>query len=106
MLPRLQPESGPLLAYLNCLPPDLRKKTAAQLQAILTAPDAAILLEALEKAVVHRTFSIITDERALVARNAQAILVADLKRLATQDEDTYVSARPTKPVPQTRRRDG
>jgi hypothetical protein len=54
--------------------------------------DGAILLELLEKATLNSLVPIFADPRALDARNAQAFIALDLRRIVSDEFD-----RPTDP---------
>lgn len=88
----LQPDAGPVLRYLQCLPQKERAQVQAAVRSLLQQPDGAILLELLQKSVIERTVPITGDQRALDALNAQRFIVSDLKRLT--DEHSYLTTEP------------
>jgi hypothetical protein len=92
-LPRPLSEPGPVLAYLSRLReknPKLADDTILDVRAILQTPGGAILLDLLEKSTLLAPLPVMSEERALAARNAQAILALDLRRI-TSDEHEQVS---------------
>lgn len=94
-LPRLLNEPGPVLTYLSKLKqidPARADATIGAVRALLSQPDGAILLDLLEKSTTLLVTPILADDRALFARNAQAILASDLRRI-TSDEHEQVSGK-------------
>lgn len=86
-------EPGPVLTYLSKLrnlDAARADATIAAVRTVLSLPDGAILLDLLEKSTALSLVPILADERALFARNAQAILASDLRRI-TSDEHEQVS---------------
>jgi hypothetical protein len=81
----LLPEPGPILGYLSRLPIGQREQTMAAVASVLNAPDGAILLDLLEKALLLRTPPLLTDVRALDLLNAQRFIFHDLKRIASEE---------------------
>ncbi len=89
-LPRPLPEPGPVLTYLSkigAINPALRDKTIGDIRALLAYPEGAILLELLEVSTSLSLLPTLADERALLARNAQAILASDLRRIMSDEHE-------------------
>jgi hypothetical protein len=83
-------EPGPLLAYLekiNSLKPDLYALAVAAIRRVLQTDDGAILLDLLDKSVLFGLTPVLSDVRALAARNAQAFISSDLKRILGNESD-------------------
>jgi hypothetical protein len=103
-LPLPLSEPGPVLTYLSKLrqaDPAQWEKTRVALRFLLETPDGVMLLDLLEKATVHSLLPILADPRALEARNAQALIARDLRRITTdeteqlvQQQNQLASARP------------
>lgn len=93
MLPRRLSEPGPILEYLNRLrkaQPDLVLRVEDDLKAMLRTPEGQMFLDLLDKSVLLSAYPTVTDERALVARNAQGLLALDLRRiLSDESEQVY-----------------
>lgn len=92
-LPRLLNEPGPILTYLSRLrqvDSARADATIGAIRSLLSQPDGAILLDLLEKSTTLLVTPILADDRALFARNAQAILASDLRRIMS-DEHEQVS---------------
>lgn len=85
----LLPEAGPVLGYLSRLPADQQQQIYAAVQQVLNSPDGSILLELLYYSIVVRTAPRGAEARALDDLNAQAFIVHDLKRIAS-DEHEYL----------------
>ena len=98
-LPYPLSEPGPILTYLAGLRkngPSLAKQAEAAEAAVrdlLQTNDGAILLELLEKAVSLSQMAILSDERALVGRNAQTFIVSDLRRIASNETEQLLAQR-------------
>ncbi|MGL6210513.1 MAG: hypothetical protein ACRC14_11865 [Paracoccaceae bacterium] len=94
MLPLRLPEPGPLLKYVQWLISIDKNKgrdTARALHALLNSPNGAILLDLLQKSIEMSPIPISENVSALGARNAQAFIVADLRRLATDETDQLLA---------------
>jgi hypothetical protein len=90
MLPRPLSEPGPLLAYLT----QLRKidsakadKVQAMVRLALGTEGGAILLELLEVSTLLSQQPVLGDDRALAARNAQAFIASDLRRIMSNETE-------------------
>jgi hypothetical protein len=92
-------EPGPILTYLAGLrkngPAFSKQAEAAEkaVQSLLQTSDGAILLDLLEKAVSLSQMPIVSDERALVGRNAQTFIVSDLRRIASNETEQLLAQR-------------
>jgi len=93
MLPNLISEPGPLLTYIAALEQidatkasDLRRSIRAALGSV----DGRILLELLEKATITTPTKILADPRALAARNSQAFIASDLRRILSDEYEKLV----------------
>jgi hypothetical protein len=86
-------EPGPILTYLSKLrqaDPALWEKVRVSLRFLMETPDGAMLLDLLEKATVETVLPILADPRALEARNAQALIARDLRRIVSDETDQLV----------------
>jgi hypothetical protein len=90
-LPRLLSEPGPLLTYLSKLRSTGFQQKAEELQAairsLLEQPDGAILLEFMDVSTQLSILPVLSDERALIARNAQSLIASDLRRIASDETE-------------------
>lgn len=87
-LPLRLSEPGPLLSYIMWLYTVDKKKAldvADMAARALRTPEGRILLELIEKSVEATPTKILEDPRALVARNAQAFIASDLKRILSDE---------------------
>lgn len=93
-LPLRLPKPGPLLEYLQWLhSKDVAKATETR-QAIrkaLNTPDGRILLELLEKSIEFAAMPILDDPRALAAKNAQAFIAHDLRRIVSNETEQLLA---------------
>lgn len=116
-LPRRLSEPGPILTYLASIRVQHRAvhdQTVAAIQDMLRSPVGNILLDLLEKSITLRLEKSLDDDRALLARNAQGFIAADLRRMASdelaqmarQDAAASAGSAGRKPSPGTRRRAG
>jgi hypothetical protein len=92
VLPTPQPEPGPLLIYIESLPPEIARNTLTAVRALLQTAEGRILMDLMDKSTKDRIPRLFCDPRALDARHAQSFIAADLRRIA--DETEYVDARP------------
>jgi hypothetical protein len=60
---------------------------------LLQTKDGAMLLDLLEKAVSLSQLTVVSDERALVGRNAQTFIVSDLRRIASNETEQLLAQR-------------
>jgi hypothetical protein len=106
-LPRRLSEPGPILEYLNRLrakQPDLVMRIEMDLKAMLQTDEGRMFLELLDKSVLLSALPAVTDERALVARNAQGLLALDLRRiLSDESEQVYGTETGSSPAGRGRR---
>jgi hypothetical protein len=109
--PRLS-EPGPLLTYLSHLqtqaPEHLRPLALEHIHAIreiLATEEGAMLMDLLEKSTALSFLPVMSDERALVARNAQALILSDLRRIASNETELLRQAAEAS-AGRTRRRPG
>jgi hypothetical protein len=89
-LPLRLPEPGPLLSYIQWLSATDRNKAEDIVKMVaeaLRTPGGIILLELLQKSIELRPVEILADERALAARNAQAFIASDLRRIASNETE-------------------
>lgn len=87
-LPLRLPEAGPLLKYLSWVSSVNRNQAidaARSIKVALATPGGAILLDLLNKSIELSPISIVGDERALAARNAQCFIASDLRRLLSDE---------------------
>jgi hypothetical protein len=70
--------------------PSLEEKVRVSLRFLMETPDGAMLLDLLEKATVETVLPILADPRALEARNAQALIARDLRRIVSDETDQLV----------------
>jgi hypothetical protein len=91
--PRLS-EAGPLLTYLSHLQtqaPDHLKALAVEhihaIRDMLSTPEGAMFMDLLEKSTALSILPILADDRALAARNAQAQILGDLRRIASNETE-------------------
>jgi hypothetical protein len=101
-LPRLLPDAGPILRYIECLP--VRERTAAlhMTAQMLRTPEGVMFLNLLENATLNRSVPITAEPRALDALNAQSLIAHDLRRIVN-DED-YIAVGPKATVEHRRTR--
>ncbi len=95
-LPRPLNEPGPVLTYLSKLSAvnsDLAEATIGAVRAIMQTPDGAILLDLLEKSTTLSVLPILSDDRALLARNAQALIPSDLRRITSDEHEQLLLAK-------------
>lgn len=96
MLPNRLSEPGPLLEYLSWLMvsnPRSASDTAAAIREMVASPNGRIFMDLLEKSVETRPNQISESVSALLARNAQAFILADLRRLATNETEQLLAKR-------------
>jgi hypothetical protein len=99
MLPTLLSEPGPLLAYIMSLEKmDARKASDVRsaVRAALSTPDGRMLMELLEKATISTPTKILADPRALAARNSQAFIASDLRRILSDEHEKLVEQKQSK----------
>ena len=93
MLPTVSPsDPGPILKYLKTLlsNPATRKhaiEARNAVRAILSSKEGAILLDLLNKSTFEQIVSAEESSSALVARNAQAFIAHDLRRIMSNELD-------------------
>ena len=95
-LPRLLNEPGPLLSYMSRLSgknSDLVTEITAAIRSVMATHDGALLLDLLEKATMISALPILSDERALSARNAQALIASDLRRIMSNEHEQLLLAK-------------
>lgn len=84
-------EPGPLLAYLSKLHAfkkgEIAEATIGAVRAVLRTEDGRILLDLLEKSTSLLLTPILADDRALFARNAQAFIASDLRRIMSDENE-------------------
>lgn len=93
-LPHRLSEPGPILTYLSHLQTgksvSLREVAAQHIGAIrdlLTREEGAMFLDLLEKSTALSFLPIMSDDRALAARNAQALILSDLRRILSNENE-------------------
>jgi hypothetical protein len=95
-LPRPLNDAGPLLGYLSRLSGvnrDLADATVGAVRAVLSTPDGAMLLDLLEKSTLLSVMPVLSDDRALCARNAQALICSDLRRIMSDEHEQILRAK-------------
>lgn len=93
-LPRPLNEPGPLLAYLaklRVVNPALTKDAVELIRATLATEGGAILLDLLEKSTLMSVSPILGDDRALSAKNAQALIPSDLRRIMSNETEQLLA---------------
>jgi hypothetical protein len=106
-LPLRLSEAGPILDYLRVLfatDRDLCIATATAVQSVLSQTDGRILLDLLEKSVLMTQLPVLADDRALLARNAQAFILSDLRRIASDEIGRLVEQADARSAGRGRRR--
>jgi len=89
-LPRRQSEPGPILSYLSGLRAAdgaLADKVMQNVRTMLQTPEGAMFLELLDNSTSLSLVPILADSRALEARNAQAFIAADLRRIMSDEHE-------------------
>ena len=90
-LPLLHNDPGPILTYLERLrrlgADDHVDQVFAAVRTILSTDDGRMLLDLLEKSTSLLLTPVISDERALFARNAQAFIASDLRRILSNERE-------------------
>lgn len=95
-LPARLPAPGPLLRYhtwLHQMDPAKAEWALLEIRRILKEPGGVILLDMLAKSVALTPSEILGDERALAARNAQAFILTDLQRIASDEYERILAAK-------------
>jgi uncharacterized protein YcgL (UPF0745 family) len=90
MLPQALSEAGPILTYLAKLSVSHRKdadRVMQQIRVMLSTPEGVMFLNLLEVSTQLTLTPILGEVRALEARNAQGFIVADLKRIASDEHE-------------------
>jgi hypothetical protein len=98
MLPHPISEPGPILTYLARVRnaakdeetrylADMADHTLAAVKAMLQTPEGRIFMDLLEKSTQLSLTPILSDERALAARNAQGFITSDLRRIMTDETE-------------------
>lgn len=89
-------EPGPLTGYLNLLTeqnPTLAADVSREIRASLKTPGGVKLMELLEICLMRNPIPISADPSALAARNAQGFILADLRRIASNELDVRLDAK-------------
>lgn len=93
-LPLRLPQPGPLLEYLQWLhgvDPDKATDVRNAVRTALTTPEGRMLLELLEKSVEFAAVPVLEDPRALAAKNAQAFIAHDLRRIVSNETEQLLA---------------
>jgi len=93
-LPLLLPEPGPLLTYLAkvyAIDKEKHRDVMEAVRAALSTPEGAILMELLQKSIELSPIPISDDGRALSARNAQAFIAHDLRRILSNETEQLLT---------------
>lgn len=91
-LPRLLPDAGPILRYIDQLPAAQKKGALTMLRNMLASPEGVMFLNLLENATINRTLPIVGEPRALDALNAQSLIAHDLRRIVNDEDYIAVGA--------------
>lgn len=94
-LPVRTPAPGPLLQYhawLHGIDPVAAEQMLHGIRLALRGPGGSMLLEALEKSTSLSLCDILSDPRALEARNAQGFILADLQRMVSDEYERILAA--------------
>jgi hypothetical protein len=105
-LPLPLSEPGPLLTFLDRLvrqaraanQPELERMTddyRGAIRQMLSTEEGGMFLELLEKSTLLSLLPILGDERALAARNAQASIARDLRRIMSNETELVRQAEQT-----------
>jgi hypothetical protein len=78
----------------------------AAVRDMLQTNDGAIFLDLLEKSVSLSQVPLMSDERALVGRNAQTFIVSDLRRIANNETEQLLAQRAAQRTRSERRNAG
>lgn len=92
-LPRQYSEKGPLLQYLEKLQasqPDLAAAVRKAVRAMTRSDEGKIFLDLMDEAIINTQLPIMEDARAYAARNAQGLIAADLRRIASDEHEELV----------------
>lgn len=98
-LPRQHSEAGPVLKYLEKLgqtDPVAWERVTPVIADLLRTPEGAMLLDLLEKSTLFSLTPVSADPRASEARNAQAFIALDLRRIASDETERLLEALRTK----------
>jgi hypothetical protein len=68
-------------------------EVVAAVRNALSTSDGAILLDLLEKSTLLSVLPILSDDRALSARNAQALICSDLRRIMSDEHEQLLLAK-------------
>jgi hypothetical protein len=72
---------------------EIFKDTTKAIRAVLSTEGGAILLDFLEKATLLSLSPVLGDDRALSARNAQALIPSDLRRIMSNEHEQLLLAK-------------
>lgn len=93
MLPTVNPaEKGPLIRYLETLAASERYRidgleAVNAIKVIFATPEGKTLLELMQKSIVDQVVPTSENTSALAARNAQAFIAHDLRRIVSNELD-------------------
>lgn len=93
-LPKLRPDTGPILRYLSQLPDRDRAEAMEAVNAAFSTPAGTIVMDLLEKAIQDRSVPIDGNMRALEYLNAQRFIVSDFQQILRPANEYVPSAAP------------
>lgn len=94
----LLPKPGPVERYLQMMPEPQQRSWRAFVQQLLSSDEGVKLMELLEYSVEGEGQQTTENVRALTDKEAQRILLRDLKRIASTN-DAYLPTRVPRPAP-------